>query len=384
MAIACFVTGTVELIVGGILDLISTDLHISISAAGQLITLYSLTFALTGPLLQAVTVKVERKKLYLSAIFAFIVGNIISIVSTSYLILLSARILSAASSSLIIILSITLASQIVEVKYRARAIGVIYMGVSGSLVLGVPLGLLLGHQFGWRAPFVMIAILSIMSFVLIQMGLPRTPATVTIPLRQQLASLKNKRIIFTHMISILMLTGHLTLYAYLTPFLQEVLHLGSSSISLFYFLFGIAAVSGGGIGGWITDRFGPKKSIFFIVSSFAVMMVLMPFATVSIYTSVIVMILWSLLSWSITPALQSYLIQLAPESSDIQQSFNSSASHVGIALGSAIGGIVIEQSSVYYNAWVGVAFVLLALVCARISTKDSRKSDIVVEERMIN
>ncbi|MEC0232367.1 MFS transporter [Paenibacillus alba] len=384
LAIACFVTGTVELIVGGILDLISTDLHISISAAGQLITLYSLTFALTGPLLQAVTVKVERKKLYLFAIFAFIVGNIISIVSTSYLILLSARILSAASSSLIIILSITLASQIVEVKYRARAIGVIYMGVSGSLVLGVPLGLLLGHQFGWRAPFVMIAILSIMSFVLIQMGLPRTPATVTIPLRQQLASLKNKRIIFTHMISILMLTGHLTLYAYLTPFLQEVLHLGPSSISLFYFLFGIAAVSGGGIGGWITDRFGPKKSIFFIVSSFAVMMVLMPFATVSIYTSVIVMILWSLLSWSITPALQSYLIQLAPESSDIQQSFNSSASHVGIALGSAIGGIVIEQSSVYYNAWVGVAFVLLALVCARISTKDSRKSDIVVEERMIN
>ncbi|OPH56397.1 MFS transporter [Paenibacillus ferrarius] len=384
LAIACFVTGTVELIVGGILDLISTDLHISISAAGQLITLYSLTFALTGPLLQAVTVKVERKKLYLIAIFVFIVGNIISIVSTSYLILLSARILSAASSSLIIILSITLASQIVEVQYRARAIGVIYMGVSGSLVLGVPLGLLLGHQFGWRAPFVMIAILSIMSFVLIKMGLPRTPATVSIPLRQQLASLKNKRIIFTHMISILMLTGHLTLYAYLTPFLQEVLHLGPSSISLFYFLFGIAAVSGGGIGGWITDRFGPKKSIFFIVSSFAVMMVLMPLATVSIYTSVIVMILWSLLSWSITPALQSYLIQLAPESSDIQQSFNSSASHVGIALGSAIGGIVIEQSSVYYNAWVGVAFVLLALVCARLSTKDSRKSDIVVEERMIN
>jgi len=106
---------------------------------------------------------------------------------------------------------------------------------------------------------------------------------------------------------------------------------------------------------------------------FAVATLLMPVSTVSVYVCLIVMIVWSMLSWSISPSMQSYLIKAAPESPDIQQSLNSSASHIGIALGSAIGGMVIEGSSVYYNAWVGVIFVLLALGSAVLSITWKRR-----------
>lgn len=142
-----------------------------------------------------------------------------------------------------------------------------------------------------------------------------------------------------------------------------------SVLSLFYLLFGIAAVLGGGFGGWVTDKFGAEKSILAIVGVFAVIMFLMPLSTVSMYVCLIVMLVWSALSWSISPSMQSYLIKSAPESSNIQQSLNSSATHVGIAVGSAVGGIVIESSSVYYNAWVGVIFVILALASAVASIK---------------
>ncbi|WP_145946249.1 MFS transporter [Paenibacillus sp. Y412MC10] len=367
LAIACFVTGMVELIVGGMLDLVSSDLHISVSTAGQLITLYSVVFAVSGPVLLAAASRAERKLLYQCALLVFIAGNVLSVVSPNFTMMVIARILSAASAALITVLSITMASQMAEPAYRARAIGVIFMGVSGSLVLGVPVGMMLGNAFGWRAPFVMISILAVISFIAVQIFITKTPPSKTVPLRKQLASLKNGKIIFGQLITILMLTGHLTLYAYLTPFLQETLHLSPFMLSLFYFIFGIAAVLGGGAGGWVTDRFGPEKSILTIVSVFAVAMVLMPVSTVSVYVCLIVMIVWSMLSWSISPSMQSYLIKAAPESPDIQQSLNSSASHIGIALGSAIGGMVIEGSSVYYNAWVGVIFVLLALGSAVLS-----------------
>ncbi|OZB98467.1 MFS transporter [Paenibacillus sp. XY044] len=367
LAIACFVTGMVELIVGGMLDLVSSDFHISVSTAGQLITLYSVVFAVSGPVLLTAASRVERKMLYQCALLVFIAGNVLSVVSPNFTTMVIARILSAASAALITVLSITMASQMAEPAYRARAIGVIFMGVSGSLVLGVPVGMMLGNAFGWRAPFVMISILAVISLIAVKIFIAKTPASETVPLRKQLASLKNGKIIFGQLITILMLTGHLTLYAYLTPFLQEMLHLSPSMLSLFYFIFGIAAVLGGGAGGWVTDRFGAEKSILTIVSVFAVAMLLMPISTVSVYVCLIVMIVWSMLSWSISPSMQSYLIKAAPESPDIQQSLNSSASHIGIALGSAIGGIVINESSVYYNAWVGVVFVLLALGSAVLS-----------------
>ena len=128
----------------------------------------------------------------------------------------------AASGSLIIALSVTLASSVVAPQFRARAIGIIFMGISGSL-FGVPLGLVLGNAYGWRAPFVLISILTVMAIACISLFLTKVPPTSVLSIREQIATLKDKNCQCTVNI-ILILTGHLTLYAYLTPFLKDVMH----------------------------------------------------------------------------------------------------------------------------------------------------------------
>ncbi|MFC3884568.1 MFS transporter [Bacillus songklensis] len=365
LAISAFIVGIVELIIGGILDLIAKDLQISISTAGQLISVFSLAFAIASPILLNATAKIERKKLYLWTLLIFLIGNMMAVFTPDYAILMLSRVVSAASASLLIVLSVTIASSIVKPEYKGRAIGVIYMGISGSLVLGVPIGMMLGNLYGWRAPFVLISFLTIVAMVSISLFLKEIAPNPIVPLREQVKALRHSKVFSAQMISVLILTGHLTLYAYFTPFLQSTLHLNSTMISIMYFVFGIAAVMGGGMGGWASDKVGTGRAILTIIPLFAVMMILMPIVTkASFVLFLVIMVMWSALSWAISPAQQNYLIQTSPETSDIQLSINNSACHLGIASGSAIGGIVIEQSSIMYNSWVGVLFVLAALVCA--------------------
>lgn len=142
--------------------------------------------------------------------------------------LLIARIISAASGSLLVVLCVTIASNMVTEKFRARAIGVVFMGVSASLVLGVPIGLMLGNSFGWRAPFILITLLTIMSLVCVYFFMGKIDPKPSISLAKQLGTLKNRKIFFGQLASFLFLAGHLTLYAYLTPFLKMALGLSGT------------------------------------------------------------------------------------------------------------------------------------------------------------
>ncbi|MFM9281271.1 MFS transporter [Paenibacillus jiagnxiensis] len=365
MAAVAFVVGTVELIVGGILELIATDLHISVSAAGQFITVYSIAFALSAPILMNLTAKMERKTLYLSSLGVFLLSNVLVALSSSYALILSARALSAMSGAVIIVLSITLASRLVPPSYSGRAIGIIYMGISGSLVLGVPIGMTIGDAYGWRAPFLLIAGMSALAIVGISVFFHKSPPEKAVPLRKQLALLKNGKIVSGQLISFLLLMGHLTLYAYLAPYVQSLFPVSPGILSLVYFLFGIAAVAGGGLGGWISDRWSTRQALIVITACFACSMFMLPLAAkVSFSMFLAVVMVWSALSWAISPAQQMYLIQTAPEEADVQLSLNSSIMHLGIACGSLIGGVIIETSSVANNFWVGGLLALAALGCA--------------------
>lgn len=353
-----------ELIVGGILDIVAEGLGISLSKAGELITIYSLVFAIASPVLLTFTAKVERKKLLLVTLVIFFFGNMVAFFSPNFWVIFLSRIISAASGSLLVVLCVTIASSIVKEEFRARAIGTIFMGISGSLVLGVPAGLVIGNQFGWRSPFLFIAVLTLISMAGVYFLLNKMEPKPMVSLGEQLRTLKNSKILFAQLASALFLTGHLTLYAYLTPFLQTALNLNSTWISIFYFIFGISAVIGGGLGGFMADKWGSKRSILTIIAVFGVALILLPQAAFSITLFVILMMIWSMLSWAISPAQQNYLIETSPETADIQQSLNNSALHLGIALGSVIGGVVINHYSVMHNAAVGGIFVFLSLLCA--------------------
>ncbi|GAF13310.1 major facilitator family transporter [Bacillus sp. JCM 19045] len=378
LTVVSFVVGLVELLLGGILHLVAADLQVSLGQVGLLISVFSFVFALSGPILLTATASIERKKLTLWTLLAFLVANIIAVFSTGYAMLFIARILSAMSAALLISLCVTIASNIVTKPYQARAIGIVFMGVSASLVLGVPLGLMLGNAFGWRAPFVLIVILTALSILFVLLLMEKIAPKPMISLRKQLRTLANIKIVLIQLTSFFFLAGHLTLYAYLTPFLQSTLGLEGNAISLMYLLFGIAAIIGGGVGGILTDRIGPKKTIVSVISIFILSITSIPFVTSILPIFIGVMMVWSMLSWAITPAMQSYLITTSPETSDIQQSLNNSALHFGIAFGSMIGGVVIEQAYVELNALVGGALatfsLLIIILSMRLKIKNTKMS----------
>lgn len=367
LTIVSFVVGMVELIIGGILDLISKDLGVGLGKTGFLITIFSLVYAIAAPLLLTFTSGIERKRLTLWALFIFFLGNGVAVISSSYSMLLMARIISAASGSLLVVLCVTIASNIVAEKYRARAIGVVFMGVSASLVLGIPIGLMLGNSFGWRAPFVLILVLTLFSMAGVYFFMGKINPKPAIPIREQLRTLKNRKILFAQLTTFMFLAGHLTLYGYFTPFLKMTMGLSGTWVSIVYLIFGVAAVAGGGFGGLLADRFDTKRTILVVVAIFGISIFTIPYTTFAFPLFLAVMIIWSMLSWAITPAMQSYLIEASPETSDIQQSLNNSALHFGIAFGSFIGGLVIEHASVEENATVGGIFIIFALGAAVIS-----------------
>lgn len=376
LAIASFVVGTVELVIAGIIDMIAQDLNVSVGTAGQLITVYSLVFAFGSPILITLTSKVERRKLLTAAMFVFFVGNMISIVSPTFAVLLVSRIILAASCSIVVVLSVVMASSIVASELRGRAIGIIFMGISASLVIGVPLGTFIGEMWGWRSTFALVGALTLIVAWAVKRYLPQVAPRPGVRLREQLRTLKDSKILSAHSISILQMTGQFTIYAYITPFLHEMMGLSTNMISLVLFVYGLAGIAGGWIGGWSSDKLGDSKTILITLLLHALALFLLPYSTGSIFLLLIVTVVWCACNMAPSPAIQSYLVQTAPESSDIQLSFNTSSLHIGVAAGSILGGLIVNHYSVTTNAWVGGLIVILAIISAIFSLNKQKASTV--------
>jgi len=366
-----FVVGMVELIIGGILDLVAADLGVTVGKAGLLITFFALVFAISGPVLLFLTGKADRKKVTLTALFIFFIGNVIAIFSTTYSLLLLSRIVTASSGALLVVLCLTLASHISQPEYRGRAIGLVIMGISGSVVLGLPIGVSLGHAFGWQSPFILVAILTILLVIGVYLFFGNIHTQAPMSIKKQLKTLQDKKVIFGQLTTFFFLAGHFTLYGYLTPFVKSTLEFDGSWITIVYFVYGAAAVTGGGLGGIAADNFGIRRTLLTVIVLLGVCLFIMPYTSFIFFW--IVLVIWGVLSWAITPPIQSHLIQLAPDTADIQQSLNNAALHLGIAFGTFVGSIVADRWSVVQNASVGVLFVVLALISAFVSLQRKRE-----------
>lgn len=366
-----FVVGMVELIIGGILDLVADDLGVSIGRAGLLITIFALVFGVSGPVLLFLVGQADRKRVTIIALFVFLIGNILAVFSTSYNVLLISRIISAASGALLTVLCLTLAAYISKPEYHGRAIGLVVMGISGSIVLGLPIGVSMGHAFGWKSPFILIAALTIMLMIAVSIFFGQVKTNPPVPLKQQFVALKDKKVMAAHLTTFFFMAGHFVLYGFLTPFVIITMDFGGMFITIVYFIYGAAAVSGGGLAGWSADKFGIKRTLLTVIVLLVACLLLIPYTPVVLFW--FILIIWGILSWSITPPIQSHLVQLSPKTSDIQQSLNNAALHLGIALGTFVGSFVIDGFSVEINPIVGACFVIVSLGTAFVSLQGERK-----------
>ncbi|WP_210256034.1 MFS transporter [Chelativorans sp. Marseille-P2723] len=369
-----FVVGMVELLIGGILDLVALDLEVSVGRAGLLITVFALVFSISGPVLLFLTGREERTRVMLVALLVFIIGNLVAILGTTYSALMLSRIITAASGALLTVLSLALAAHISAPEYRGRAIGMVVMGISGSLVFGLPVGVSMGHAFGWRSPFILVTILALGLVVAVPAFVGRVPANPPVPLKRQMHALRDKKVLFGHLTTFFFLAGHFTLYGYMTPFLKFTMNFNSSHVALAYFLYGVAAVSGGGFAGWSTDKFGPRRTLLASIILLCVCLLIIPYTTGVPPLFWMVLVIWGVLSWSISPPIQSHLVQLAPETAAIQQSLNIAVLHLGIAFGTFAGSLIIDRFSVEQQALAGAFLIATSLGTALASLHRERVS----------
>ncbi|MDV6846936.1 MFS transporter, partial [Pseudomonas aeruginosa] len=210
-----FVVGTVELVVAGVLDELAASFAVSQGRAGLLMSLYALVYALLGPLLVYLSAGIERRRLLAGALLAFIGANLASAAAPSFALLLASRLLVAASASVIVVVAITLAVAIVAPERRGRAIGLVFAGIVASLVLGVPLGTLIGEFWGWRSLFLLLAGVALLGLPLLLRLLPAIRGAPGIAPAEQLRALARGRVPFAHLASLLQMTGQFTVYTYI-------------------------------------------------------------------------------------------------------------------------------------------------------------------------
>ena len=372
LALATFVTGTAENIVIGILPDVATGLGVSIGLAGQLTAVFSITFALAAPLALLLTGRLERKTAFIAALAMFALCNLLAAASPGYGVLFAARIGMAAASATIALLATMLATELVDESRKGRAIGVIFMGVSGSLVLGVPIGMLVCSLAGWRSVFLALAALAVLVLIVCRGKLPDV-GTRRQGTPDYRAHLRAPPLLCAQLVSILMIAGHFVLFAYLAPYIAGVLGIAGSGTVLAFIAFGVAGVSGGYLGGLAADKLTPRRAIVLVPLGYLTALMLIPLAAGSGFSFFPMMMAWACLSWMISPAVQSFLIASSPDTAEAGVSLNLSAMHIGVGLGTALGGGAVELVPIAYLPAIGAILAAMALIAALLAYQGAAK-----------
>jgi len=383
LALGAFVTGTAEFVVSGILETISFDLEVSISTAGQLITIYSLSYAVGAFALVSLTAKFERKKVLLYAIFTFILGNLVAFISIDYSILMLSRIIMAMSGGLYIVVATNYAAQIATVDKRGSAMATIITGFTVSLVLGVPIGTFLAAYLDWRNIFLIIAFVTVPLLLLLYKLLPSIKGNKPVPLKKQIQIIKDKRVITALTTTILWILGYTMVFAYISPLLSNSAGFSIEMTSIALFVLGTFSFIGSRFGGYAVDKWGPNQTISISLFVHAVTLLVLTFTQHSIIGLFITLAFWGVVSWTVTPAKQFYLVSLKPQSSETVLSFNTALMNIGMVIGSALGGIIIKHTNIINLSWIGSLFVILALVFIKYSfhlnNSDSRNIEMKLQ-----
>ncbi|MBE1444144.1 MFS transporter [Paenibacillus sp. OAS669] len=383
LAAVSFLVGTSEFIIAGILDKVAADIGVPVSAAGQLITVFSLAYAFGTPVLMAVTSRLERRKLLLYSLGVFVLGNAIAVILPGFTFLVASRIVLALSTGVFVVTALTVASKLAPAEKQGSAIATLVMGFSTALIVGVPIGRVVASFYDWRMVFGGIGVLALLAMLAVSLTIPKSEGEEPVPIGKQLALLREPRIAVALLITFFWIAGYAIAYTYISPFLLTVTGMSEQGVSIGLFAFGIASLLGSKFGGYSTDKWGVPRTLIGGMLVHAAALVLISVAGQSQALMLPLLVLWSFAAWSSGPTQQYNLIQQAPEASGIMLSLNSSVLQLAMAAGAGIGGVVVEQASLTSISWIGAAGVTVAAATAAASLGLSRSEARKAEKRKL-
>jgi multidrug resistance protein len=366
LAVSAFAVGTTEFISVGLLPLIAYDLQVSITTAGLTVSIYALGVMLGAPILTALTSRMSRKTLLLWIMVIFILGNGIAASATSIDLLLVARVVSAFGHGIFMSIGATIAADLVPENKRASAISIMFTGLTVATITGVPIGTLIGQQFGWRFAFILIVVIGIIALIANLILVPSDLRKgVPTSIRDQFRLVTNGRLLLVFTITALGYGGTFVVFTYLSPLLQNITGFKEGTVAFILLGYGVFIAIGNMIGGKLANR-NPINSLFYMFLIQAVILLLLTFTAPFKVVGLITIMVMGLFAFMNVPGLQVYVVILAerfvPSGVDVASAINIAAFNAGIAIGAYLGGVIADSIGLIHTAWIGGVMVFVAVI----------------------
>ena len=364
-----FVIGMGAFVVVGLLTPISTNFDISTAAAGWVLTVYAIAYAICSPLLVAMTGRIGRRRVMAAGLGLFALSCVVSALAPNPEILFAARVLAAAGAGLFTPIAAATAAALSAPERRARALAAVFFGLTLAQVVGVPAGSFVAYTFGWRMAFAIVAVLALPCIWLIWSRVPAGLAFQPVCLDDLRSILANGPVLLAVLFTTSFLGAIYVVYTYVSPLLELTMGFGRNGITLALVMFGCGAVIGNLLGGVLADKIGPIRTLIILAGLQILIMPVFSLLPLARWALMGLILAWSVSGWSFMAGQQVRLIAMAPESASVVLALNAAAIYVGAALGSAFGGFVLNEFGLIALGVAGGGVATLALIHILVSAR---------------
>ncbi|MBK3564931.1 MFS transporter [Streptomyces sp. MBT62] len=337
-----FLMGTTEFVVAGLLPEIADDLHVSVSHAGLLITAFAAGMIVGAPTMAIATLHLPRRSTLVLALVVFALGHLIAALSSSFALVLAARVVTALATGTFWCVGAIVATTAAGPAATSRALGMLLGGLTVATVAGVPLGAWLGQLSGWRGPFWVLAALSAGAAAVIGRFIPADERHEAPSVRAEFAALLDVRVWLTLSSMTLLMGGVLATYTYISPLLTERAGISAGALPMVLTGYGLGALLGTTVGGRLGDR-RPLATLITAAATTTLVLLLLTLLSSNPVAAVVLVTLMGMTGFAANPALGALALRFAGSAPTLASGLSGAAPNVGIAIGSWTAGIALTS-----------------------------------------
>ena len=361
LAIAAFIFNTTEFVPVGLLSDIADSFGMQTPEVGIMLTIYAWVVALLSLPFMLLTSQVERRKLLIMLFVLFIASHVLSFLAWNFTVLVVSRIGIAFAHAIFWSITASLAIRVAPPGKRAQALSLLATGTALAMVLGLPIGRIVGQYFGWRTTFFIIGIGALITMLCLVKLLPKLPSEHSGSLKSLPQLVRRPALMSIYLLTVVVVTAHYTAYSYIEPFVQHVAGLSASFATVLLLILGGAGI----IGSVLFGKLGNQHASTLVSGAIAVLtvsLVLMLPASHSTTYLAVLGVFWGIAIMIIGLGMQVKVLSLAPDATDVAMSLFSGIFNLGIGAGALVGNQVSLHWSMANVGYVGALPALAALV----------------------